>query len=126
MNRLARDLDHVVSHTAAVWDSLRDARLFVTGGTGFFGCWLLESFAWAWERRGLDASMTVLTRSAERFRRKAPHLAGHPAIRPAEGDVRKFRLAEARFTHVIHAAFDGAPENCGERIVDGTRRMLAV
>src|SRR6476646_10191980 len=124
MSPLARDLDHIVSHTAAVWDSLRDARLFVTGGTGFFGCWLLESFAWAWERRGLDASMTVLTRSAERFRVKAPHLARHPAIRLVEGDVRDFHVAEARFTHVIHAAFDGTPENCGESIVAGTRRML--
>ena len=82
-NPLAPDLDHVLAHTAGVWDELRGARIFVTGGTGFFGCWLLESLAWAWERlRPGRASLTVLTRSADAFRRKAPHLAAHPANSP--------------------------------------------
>ena len=76
-NPLAADLDHVLAHTEGVWEQLRGARLFVTGGTGFFGCWLLESFLWASDRMELKATMTVLTRSPERFRAKAPHLAGH-------------------------------------------------
>jgi nucleoside-diphosphate-sugar epimerase len=131
MNSLALDLDHVLTHTSGVWDELRTARIFVTGGTGFFGCWLLESYAWAWERVGLDGSMSVLTRSAAAFRNKAPHLASHPAIRLVEGDVRSFDLPGERFTHVIHAAADATPELCRaqpllvlDTIVDGTRRVL--
>jgi len=106
MNPLAPDLDHVLEHTSGVWHELRSARVFVTGGTGFFGCWLLETWAWAWEHCIPNASMTVLTRSAEAFRRKAPHLADHPAIRLVEGDVRSFSLPDEAFTHVIHAASD--------------------
>jgi len=49
-------------------------RLFITGGTGFFGCWLLETFAWANQRLGLNASATVLSRAPDSFARKAPHL----------------------------------------------------
>jgi nucleoside-diphosphate-sugar epimerase len=110
---------------------LRDARIFVTGGTGFFGCWLLETWAWAWDRGIASGSMTVLTRSAAVFQRKAPHLAAHPAIRLVEGDVRRFALRGETFTHVIHAASDATPELCAERphlvtdtIVEGTRRVL--
>ena len=130
-NPLAQDLDHIIEHTQEIWRGLRGARLFVTGGTGFFGCWMLESFAWACDVLDLNASMTVLTRCAKRFRAKAPHLAAHPAIRLLEGDTRSFDFPEGRFTHVIHAAADATPALCQERpllvldtIVDGTRRVL--
>jgi len=128
---LVSDLDHVLNHTAGVWDKLHGSRLFVTGGTGFFGCWLLESFVWACDSLQLDATMTVLTRSPEAFRAKAPHLADHPAIRLLRGDVRSFEYPAGRFSHVIHAASDATPELCRERpllvmdtLVDGTRRVL--
>lgn len=130
-NPLARDLDHVLAHTRAVWEELRAARLFVTGGTGFFGCWLMESFVWACDSLGLDATMAVLTRSPEAFRSKAPHLADHRAIRLIRGDVRSFTYPDGKFTHVIHAASDATPELCSQRpllvmdtLVEGTRRVL--
>lgn len=107
MNPLADDLDHVMLHTRGLWDELRGGRLFITGGTGFVGCWLLESFAWANDRLNLRAEAVVLTRDPEAFGRKAPHLAGHPAIRLYRGDVRDFVFPEGRFTHVVHAAVPG-------------------
>src|SRR5579872_3595030 len=104
MQPLTRDLEHVLAHTEEVWRELADARLFLTGGTGFFGCWLLETFAFACDRLGLDASIVVLTRSPAAFHEKAPHLAAHPRIELLRGDVRSFPFPVGRFSHVIHAA----------------------
>jgi len=130
-NPLAADLDHILAHTEGLWEEIRGQRLFITGGTGFFGCWLLESFVWANDRLGLDASVVVLTRDAASFSRKAPHLAQHPAIRCHPGDVRSFDFPPGQFSYIIHAATDGDLKLMAEDPlavfdinVQGTRRVL--
>jgi len=128
---LSADLDHVLLRTRPLWEELRGCRLFVTGGTGFIGCWLLESFAWANDRLGLGAEALVLTRNLEAFARKAPHLARRPDIRFQAGDVRDFAFPAGRFSRVIHAATDASSKLNDEHpgvmldtIVTGTRRAL--
>jgi len=82
------DLEHILAHTPGLWEPLRGQNIFVTGGTGFFGRWLLESFAFVNERLSLGAGMTVLTRDPVAFAAKAPGLASNPAIHFVGGDVR--------------------------------------
>ena len=55
-NLLTNDLNHILAHTKDLWEELRGQRIFITGGTGFFGCWLLESFIWANDQLDLKAS----------------------------------------------------------------------
>lgn len=128
---LAADLDHILAHTEGLWEELRGQRIFITGGTGFFGCWLLESFLWANDRHHLGARATVLTRDPEGFRRKVPHLATHPAVESHRGDVRDFGFPDGSFSHVIHAATDASaklnaeePLRMFDTVVEGTRRVL--
>ena len=130
-NPLAADLDHILSHTAGLWEDLRGKRLFLTGGTGFLGCWLLQSLLWADAALGLGVEAVVLSRSPEAFRAKQPHLAAHPAVRLLEGDTRTFSFPPGEFTHVIHAATDASavlnadqPLLMIDTITHGTRQAL--
>jgi len=126
----AEDLDYVLEHAREAWGELADARIFITGGTGFFGCWLVETLAWAHDRLGLNSSMTVLTRSPEAFRAKAPHLASHRAVTLLAGDVCDFQFPHGGFTHVVHAATPSSGSvtrdhaRMLEILVEGTRRTL--
>jgi nucleoside-diphosphate-sugar epimerase len=130
-NRLSADLDHVVEHIAELRDELRGARIFITGGTGFIGCWLLESFAWANDRLNLAAKAMVLTRDLKAFRKKAPHLVNRRDIRFCMGDVRDFKFPRGKYSHVIHAATEASaklneesPALMLDTIVAGTGRAL--
>jgi nucleoside-diphosphate-sugar epimerase len=126
---LAVDLDHILKHTRPLWEELRGNRIFLAGGTGFFGCWLLESFTWANERLKLNAKAVVLTRDGTRFREKVPHLAGDPSVELLAGDVRDFAFPAGEFAHIIHAATDSAVIPSVTEVVDtivrGTERCLA-
>ncbi|MGO8697365.1 MAG: NAD-dependent epimerase/dehydratase family protein [Limisphaerales bacterium] len=130
-NPLSADLDHIVEQLRPVADELRGARLFITGGTGFIGCWMLESLAWANDRLGLGAQALVLTRSFDAFQKKAPHLASRGDICFHLGDVRDFAFPDGQFSHVIHAATDSNaklneqdPVSMLDTIVAGTARAL--
>jgi dTDP-glucose 4,6-dehydratase len=130
-NPLSADLDHILEHTRDLWSELRGERIFITGGTGFFGCWLLESLLWANDRLDLDCGVTVLSRSPELFQTKAPHLAGHKSVSLMQGDVRTFKFPDGKFRHIIHAATQSSvklntenPLQMLDTIVEGTRHTL--
>jgi len=124
----SEDLRHILDKTGALWEPIRNQRLFLTGATGFFGCWLLESLLAANDEFELAAEATVLTRHPDRFAEKAPHLARHPAIRLLKGDVTAFEFPSGEFSLVVHAATtSSAPVPEAEHfrtIVEGTARVL--
>jgi dTDP-glucose 4,6-dehydratase len=128
---LAPDLDAIVERNADDFKSLQGARLLVTGGTGFVGSWLLESFAWANRRLALGAGAVVLTRDPDAFGSKSPHLLSDPAISFRRSDLQGRSSIWGSFDAVVHAATAGpdgaaapAPQKIVETIVDGTRSVL--
>ncbi len=125
------DLDAAFSALANLWPRIQGSRLFVTGGTGFIGRWMLETLRDADVRLGLGVEAVILTRDPAAFADRAPHLAAYPGFRFVAGNVRDFDPPGGEFTHVIHAATDASahlnahdPRLMFDTIVDGTRRTL--
>jgi len=126
------DQRQIFEATRDLWPELRGNRLFLTGGTGFFGRWLLESFAHANRELRLGASAVVLTRDPVRFQSDYPHLGATAGISFHTGDVKTCEFPEGPFTHIIHAAATSARETFEkadivakfDTVVAGTRRVL--
>ena len=130
---IAADIARLLARAPTLWEPLRGASLFISGGTGFFGVWLLEAILAANRERSLDCRVAVLSRDPARFAGKAPQLAADPALSFVEGDVRDFRFPDGPITHVIHAATEASawlnaddPQVMFDVCVEGTRRMLAL
>lgn len=100
----AEDLDHVLAHTGEIWRELAGKRLFITGGTGFFGIWLLEAIAAANDALKVGVSATVLSRDPQRFRTRMPHLANRREFDWQSGHPASFGLPDARHDCILHLA----------------------
>lgn len=103
--------DAIDQRLGAGRECLRGAHLFITGGTGFFGRWLLEYLIRAENLHSLGLQVTLLTRDRQaiaRNHRGVEELLAHPAIHFVEGDVRTFEYPKGSFSHVIHGAHTSA------------------
>ena len=134
MKRLpVEDLEHVLHNTQDIWESFREKSIFLTGGTGFFGKWLLESFIYANGKLNLNARLTTLTRDPESFLQEFPFFNQYSnSVIFVKGDILSFDFnLEDKFQYIIHAATaaseslnKGNPLLMLDTITVGTRRVL--
>ena len=131
MNILSDDLDDILEKSGTAFNALKDARIFLTGGTGFLGIWLLETISWANHWVNANIHVLVLCRNPSVMLVKAPHLMGNPRIKFLQSDVRDFKFPQENFTHIIHAATSASeklntesPLEMVDTITLGARRVL--
>ncbi len=110
------------SASAPEWAGLR---IFMTGGTGFFGRSLLSALARGWFP---GARFTLLARRAEELAAERPDWARLPGVEFLNGDVRDFAFPDQPCDAIIHAATPAlttVPDaEMTSIIVDGTRHVL--
>ncbi|MEN9448803.1 MAG: hypothetical protein RJA25_2093 [Bacteroidota bacterium] len=128
-NFLSIDLDYILSQTVSIWNELRNKRIFITGGTGFLGTWILESFVWSNRKLKLNSEAVVLTRDIANFLKKCPHLANDRSLKFYEGNILNFKYPQGNFSHIIHAATDSNYAKVSswkmlETIIQGTKYTL--
>ena len=110
----ANDLEHVLSHTRQLWEEVRGRRIFLSGATGFFGAWLLESLLHC--NRVLQSECVrhrTLPRSGSVSRAKCRTSRTDTSITLWQGNVCNFDVPEHEFTYVVHAAAPTSAEAAG-------------
>ncbi len=120
-----QDLREVLEATAHLWERMRGERVFLTGATGFFGAWLLETFAYANRELGLGAQAVALSRRPDVFAARMPHLFKDGAVVLHAGDVRDFAFPEGEFKFVVHAATEASAKQLAEAPAEMLSTMLA-
>lgn len=111
--------------------SLRGQHVFITGGTGFLGTWLLELAKVLNERHQFGLRVTIFSRNTRAFAARWPHLGKEKWLSLQEGDIRYFTELPRDVRYVIHAAaltdrrvFASHPSAVAETNTVGTLRIL--
>lgn len=125
------DLNLVFENTKNLWLESENKTIFLTGGTGFFGIWLLMSFIFINRKLKLKAKIIVLTRDVNKFLDKNKWIKEYNEITFLEGDVLNFDFIEDDIDYIIHAATEASvklndeqPLVMFETVVNGTKRVL--
>jgi dTDP-glucose 4,6-dehydratase len=122
-----QDLRFILGRIETFREELREIRIFLTGGTGFVGRWLLGALSGANRAFDLRLDLTLLTRGGDYFHDIEGDLedTGFHIIR---GDVRDFSFPDGEFSLVVHAAAESSrpttDRETHQTIVEGTRRCL--
>jgi len=132
VNSLVPDLNEVIEDAESDIARFRDARLYVTGGTGFIGTWFAASIVHANARLGTSIRADILTRDPDEFARRSPAIAHAAGITLVRGDVRH-SAPGGSYDAVFNAATPASaalnehdPAEMIDTIVAGQRATLAV
>ena len=98
------DVEAVLTGRVQRLDSLRRQHVFISGGTGFLGTWLLEFVKVLNERHGFAMRVTVYSRQAKTFASRFPHLGQIEGVHFEDGDIRYFSEFARDVRYIIHAA----------------------
>ncbi len=85
-----------------VFEALDGKRIFLTGGTGFVGGWMLRALAAARQELAIHCDALVLTRDSNRFLSRYSEL--EPYFTIVEGDAREPFPVKGRVDLIVHAA----------------------
>jgi len=121
------DLERVLEQTRGLWTERGGVRILFTGASGFFGSWMLESFLFAGTQLDLPFRAVAVTRNAEYFSRRLPHLAGDPRVEVLEADAATLPLPAGPVDYLIHSLFAPAALPEMERQFGrATKRLLEI
>ena len=129
---ISYDVEQLILRSAVKVESFRGKTILVTGGTGFFGIWML--LAWLRIKQTLNDEMRiiVISRSPENFIQTYKQYAQLKNVEYIKSDITKFKLNQTKVNYLIHMAATNAIETFGgvdqlsklEMLYEGTKNVL--
>jgi dTDP-glucose 4,6-dehydratase len=128
------DRDFILSHLADfVPDHLNRENLLLTGATGFFGKWLIQTLLAAEDRWQLGNRLTIVSRDPTRVLNELPFLKNRTEIEWCKSDIRELELPGKSFSTIIHGAAaasrdlnENRPDVMFNTLVEGNKRVLEI
>ena len=126
------DLNNIFNKTKNLLPEIKNKNIFLSGGTGFFGTWLIKSFIVANQKLKLNSKLFILTRNINHHKNIHPELHNIDSVKYIEGDIRNFYFPKIDCHYIIHSATTNARETFKKQnpiikydvIVNGTKRIL--
>jgi dTDP-glucose 4,6-dehydratase/UDP-glucose 4-epimerase len=107
---ISEDIKLIQFRLDSVLSSFNDKKIFITGGTGFFGRWLLQLLCSLIKDRGYKIEIFVLSRNPEDFLKVHSNFPFKQNIYFIKGDVCDFKLPNIKIDYLIHMATTAAEE----------------
>lgn len=102
---------------------MRNKRIFITGGTGFFGKSLIRHYSQLNEN-----DIVLLSREPNKLLKQFPSLLKDNRISFLRGDVRDFEFPDGDFDYIFHAAATSGKiipdDEMLSVVIDGTKHVL--
>lgn len=107
---ISDDVKAIHSRLGATLNFFQNKKILITGGTGFFGRWLLQILCSLVKDQNYNIEIYVLSRNPERFLKEH---SGYPFERYVtfiQGDVADFKLPDMELDLLIHMATTAAED----------------
>jgi len=107
---ISDDVEKIISRLDGDVQSFHNKKILITGGTGFFGRWLLQILCTLIEDKKFRIEIFVVSRNPNKFLRKYNNYLFDKYLYFIEGDICDFRLPDLDIDYLIHMATTSAGE----------------
>jgi len=107
---IASDVEQAIERSGVALEGFRGKTVLLTGGTGFFGIWMLLAFVQMKQILEGDLRILVVSRDPESFLKKHPQYHFDQHVEFIHSDVKNLTLADVQVTHLVHMATTNAGE----------------
>lgn len=107
---ISDDIQSILFRLSGSLEIFNNKKIFITGGTGFFGRWLLQILCNLVENKGLVIEIYVLSRDPQKFLFENSDFPFQKYIQFIQGDVVSFTLPNIELDFLIHMATTAAAE----------------
>lgn len=129
---ISNDVKDVISRLESDAEEFNNKTLLITGGTGFFGRWLLQTLCTLISERQFNIKIYVLSRNPQKFLDENYDYSFKEHIHFICGDITDFTLHNIQIDYFIHMATTAATETYGgedqlkkiDLLYRGTRNAL--